>query len=83
MENLGLGFLLLVVGMSTVFLILMIIIYLGKALIAFINKYIPEEVIIKNNHSENGIPDRVKRIIAAAVSESTKGKGIVTTIEKR
>ncbi len=83
MENLSLGLLLMVVGMPTVFLILLIIIYLGKGLIAFVNRFIPEEIILKNNDSESGIPDRVKRIIAAAVSEATKGKGIVTTIEKR
>lgn len=83
MENLSLGLLLMVVGMPTVLLILLIIIYLGKGLIAFVNRFIPEEIILKNNDSESGIPDRVKRIIAAAVSEATKGKGIVTTIEKR
>ncbi|HOQ58893.1 MAG TPA: oxaloacetate decarboxylase [Bacteroidales bacterium] len=83
MENLGLGLLLMVVGMPTVFLILLIIIYLGKGLIVFVNKFVPEELIVKNKHPESGIPDRVKRIIAAAVSEATKGKGIVTTIEKR
>jgi len=55
---------------------------LGKGLIAFVNKFVPEE-LVENNHSGNGIPDRVKRVIAAAVSEATKGKGIVTTIEKR
>lgn len=83
MENLSLGLLLMVVGMPTVLLILLIIIYLGKGLIAFVNRFIPEEIILKNNDSESGIPDRIKRIIAAAVSEATKGKGIVTTIEKR
>ena len=83
MEILSLGLLLMVVVMPTVFLILLIIIYLGKGLIAFVNRFIPEEIILKNNDSESGIPDRIKRIIAAAVSEATKGKGIVTTIEKR
>jgi oxaloacetate decarboxylase gamma subunit len=41
MENLSLGLLLMVVGMPTVFLILLIIIYLGKGLIAFVNRFIP------------------------------------------
>ncbi|MDD2559210.1 MAG: oxaloacetate decarboxylase [Bacteroidales bacterium] len=81
MENIQLGLLLLVVGLATVFLILVIVIYLGKGLIAFVNKFIPEE--LKSTPTENGVSDRVKRIIAAAVSEATKGKGIVSTIEKR
>ncbi|MDD4640721.1 MAG: oxaloacetate decarboxylase [Bacteroidales bacterium] len=81
MENFQLGLLLLFVGLTTVFLILLIVIYLGKGLIAFVNKFIPEEQ--KSTRSENGVSEKVKRIIAAAVSEATKGKGIVTIIEKR
>ena len=81
MENIQLGLLLLVVGLTTVFIILFIVIFLGKGLIAFVNRFIPEE--IKSTQSENGVSERVKRIIAAAVSEATKGKGIVTIIEKR
>ena len=45
MENIGLGIQLMVVGMSTVFLILMILISGGKLLINFVNKVAPEEVV--------------------------------------
>ena len=83
MENIQLGLLLMVVGLATVFLILSIVIFLGKSLIAFVNKFIPEELKPVIVQSENAVPDKVKRIIAAAVSEITKGKGIVSTIEKR
>lgn len=34
----------MIVGMATVFAILLIVIYLGKGLIALVNKYAPEEV---------------------------------------
>ena len=44
MENLNTALLLMVVGMATVFAILLIVINLGKALIALVNKYAPEEV---------------------------------------
>ena len=45
MENLNTALLLMVVGMATVFAILLIVIYLGKCLIALVNKYAPEEVV--------------------------------------
>ena len=48
MENIETGFLLMVVGMTTVFAILLIVIYLGKGLIVLVNKYAPEEIIAKS-----------------------------------
>ena len=47
MENIETGLLLMIVGMTTVFAILMIVIYLGKGLIVLVNKYAPEEIIVK------------------------------------
>ena len=47
MENIETGLLLLVVGMTTVFAILLIVINLGKGLIVLVNKYAPEEIIAK------------------------------------
>lgn len=41
MENLGIAFQLMIVGMSTVFIILLIVINLGKVLINLVNKYAP------------------------------------------
>ena len=43
MENIGLALQLMVVGMVTVFIILMIVIQLGKWLIQIVNKVAPEE----------------------------------------
>ena len=45
MENLNTALLLMVVGMTTVFAILLIVIYLGKGLILLVSKYAPEEVV--------------------------------------
>ena len=38
MENIGVGLMLMVVGMATVFVILLIVIYLSKYLITVVNK---------------------------------------------
>ena len=43
MENLGLGLILMVVGMMTVFCILLIVIYGSRGLISLINRIAPEE----------------------------------------
>ena len=45
MENIGLALQLMVVGMVTVFIILMIVIQLGKWLIQIVNKVAPEETV--------------------------------------
>ena len=68
MENIETGLLLMVVGMTTVFAILLIVIYLGKGLIVLVNKYAPEEIIAKkpvaagrsgtNGHSNANHRDR-------------------------
>ena len=51
MENIETAILLMVVGMATVFVILLIVIYLGKLLITLVNKYAPEEVVpVKREH---------------------------------
>ena len=42
MENLETAFLLMVVGMATVFVILLIVIYLGKLLISLVNNMLPK-----------------------------------------
>ncbi len=52
MENLNTALLLMVVGMATVFAILLIVIYLGKGLIALVNKYAPEEKSLLPNRRQ-------------------------------
>ena len=43
MNDFNTALLLMAVGMVTVFIILLIVMGLGKALIAFVNKFVPEE----------------------------------------
>ena len=45
MGNLSIGLELMIVGMLTVFVILLIVIWGGKLLIAVVNKVAPEEVV--------------------------------------
>jgi len=87
MENLGLGVLLMVVGMVTVFIILWIIIGLGNLLIRLVNKYAPEEklkVAVRPvvAGAGNSIPDPIVAAIVSAVSVTTQGKGRVASIKK-
>ena len=85
MENLETAFLLMVVGMATVFVILLIVIYLGKLLISLVNKYAPEEVVsVKQTSSQAPVPilGNILAAITAAVNVVTQGKGKVTKVEK-
>ena len=89
MENIETGLLLMIVGMTTVFAILLIVIYLGKGLIVLVNKYAPEEIIVKKQvtpqwqaASAAGITNQTTAAIVSAVSIVTGGKGKVVKIEK-
>lgn len=86
MENIETGLLLMAVGMSTVFVILLLVINLGKGLIAVVNKYAPEEVAEKKQakaQPNKGIPEQTIAAIVSAVSIVTAGKGHVTKIEQQ
>ena len=89
MENIETGLLLMIVGMTTVFAILLIVIYLGKGLIVLVNKYAPEEIIVKKQvtpqrqaASAAGIANQTTAAIVSAVSVVTGGKGKVVKIDK-
>ncbi|MGM9760503.1 MAG: OadG family protein [Parabacteroides sp.] len=90
MENIETGLLLMAVGMTTVFLILLIVINLGKGLIQLVNKYAPEETVVKKQHTvaaqtvhpSGNISNQETAAVVAAVSAATFGKGKVVKIEK-
>lgn len=86
MENLGIGLELLVVGMISVFIILYLVILLGKGLIVLANKF-PDAKAVQVNRSESAAPvlqvnDKTKNVIEATVSQLTGGKGYVSKITK-
>lgn len=83
MENIGVGLLLMVVGMCTVFLILLIVIWISQFLISVVNKIAPEEEpkkkpVASGSSTDAGAMDAIK----AAVEILTAGKGQVIKIEK-
>lgn len=84
MENLNTALLLMVVGMATVFAILLIVIYLGKGLIALVNKYAPEEATPAKTlpGAPAPIPGNIQAAIEAAVAVVTHGKGKIVKVEK-
>lgn len=85
MENFETALLLMVVGMTTVFAILLIVIYLGKVLIKLVNKYAPEEVSsVRQVVTQKSVPisGNILAAIAAAVNVVTQGKGKVSKVEK-
>lgn len=85
MENLNLGLMLLVVGMVSVFIILLIVIYLSQLLIKIVNKVAPEEVVVKKNTSAAApalIDGNTMAAIKGAVNIVTGGKGKVVKVEK-
>lgn len=78
---------LLVVGMVTVFAILLIVINFGKLLILAVNKFAPEEEVVKKgapakSAAPQAIDATVKAVIDAAVSQITGGKGRAVKITK-
>ena len=77
---------LLIVGMVTVFLVLLIVINLGKLRIWAVNKWAPEEAVTKKAapvaKAIDSIDANTKAIINATISQITGGKGHATKITK-
>jgi oxaloacetate decarboxylase gamma subunit len=84
MENLGIGFELMIVGMSTVFLILLIVIWGGKLLINVVNKIAPEETTTpkKAATTSASVDGSTMAILQQVVSQITGGKGHVSSAKR-
>lgn len=84
MDNLGIGFELMVVGMSTVFLILLIVIWGGKLLINVVNRIAPEEIIApkKTTAPSSSIDEGTMDILQQVVNQITGGKGHISSAKK-
>ena len=84
MENLGIGFELMIVGMSTVFLILLIVIWGGKLLINVVNKIAPEETVASKKTAAPSatVDGGTMAILQQVVSQITGGKGHISSAKK-
>lgn len=83
MENLGLALQLMVVGVVTVFLILLIVIQLSKCLIQIVNKIAPEKQAASQTSSATvKIDPQTLAVIGEAVRQITGGKGTIKSVNK-
>lgn len=83
MENLSFGFLLMLVGMVTVFVILLIVIFGSKLLIKLINRIAPEQARAAVPAAASVGPDATtEAILKEAVARITGGKGHITKITR-
>lgn len=83
-ESINTGLLLLMVGMSTVFVVLGIVIYTGKGLILLVNRIpVSQHSELKPPDAHIADPSGAKiAAITAAVHTVTAGKGQITHIER-
>ncbi len=79
MENIGTGLMLMVVGMVTVFLILLIVIYGSRLMIRMVNRLSPMGSQIP---AGSAVDAATREILEAAVTQLTGGKGHITNITK-
>ena len=79
----NIGVTLMIVGMVTVFAVLLIIINLSKLLIKLVNKFALEEHV-KKDVKQNGpeISANIMAVIQQTVKEITNGKGTVSNVVK-
>ncbi|MCW1735930.1 OadG family protein [Anaerorudis cellulosivorans] len=84
MANLNEALFLLVVGMLTVFVILLLVVAVGNFIIGVTNRFLPTPRIPKKNDTEGdkGIHPKKMAAIVAAVDVVTKGKGRIINIGK-
>lgn len=77
------GITLMIVGMVTVFAVLLIIINLSKLLITIVNRVAPEEETKpKAAPTATAIPQDIMEVIRQTVSQITGGKGTVANVSK-
>ena len=71
---------LLLVGMITVFVVLLLVVVTGNILIRIVNKFFP---LISGGDQMSGISPQKIAAVTAAVETVTKGKGQIISIEKK
>jgi oxaloacetate decarboxylase (Na+ extruding) subunit gamma len=85
MNDMGIAFELLIVGMVTVFIMLALVVILGNLIIRFVNHFLPEVTKVSKQITEAAISEinpKKMAAIVSAVNTVTKGTGRVTKIEK-
>ncbi|MCD7969244.1 MAG: OadG family protein [Alistipes sp.] len=83
MDQINEALMLMGVGMGTVFLVLLLVIFCSRGLIAAINRWFPEKEVAPAVARVAAIPARTLTAITAAVNVATKGKGRVVKVERK
>ncbi|MEN7546756.1 OadG family protein [Rapidithrix thailandica] len=87
-ENLSNALMLLAVGMTTVFFILILVVIFGKLLVRAVNRFYPDETIVAkteksiNLQTTTSFDKKKLSAIVAAVDLATQGKGKITEIKE-
>ena len=88
-QDLNAALLVLVVGMTTVFVILCLVVLTGRLLIRLVNRYVPEQKLVRagltplaESPPTEAIAPSVMAAIIAAVEQITEGKGSIRKIDK-
>lgn len=79
MENIGLGLMLMLVGMVTVFAILLIVIYGSRLMIRIVNRLAPAE---SAGPAPAQVDSLTREVLEKAVAQLTGGKGHITNITR-
>ncbi|MBR0223857.1 MAG: OadG family protein [Bacteroidales bacterium] len=74
------GLMLMLVGMVTVFLILLIVIYGSRLMIRIVNRVAPAEAVPAAQAAD--VDAVTRQVLDAAVAQLTGGKGRITNITK-
>jgi oxaloacetate decarboxylase gamma subunit len=85
MNEMGIAFELLGVGMVTVFIILALVVILGDLIIRFVNRFMPElekVTVAKSTSSVSEVNPKKMAAIVSAVAKVTDGNGRVVKVEK-
>lgn len=76
--------LLLIVGMTTVFVGLFLVVFVGNTIIKFTNKFIQPEIVkpVVSRTSNNAIESKKLQAIEIAVKQALNGKANVVKVDK-
>ncbi|MEP2027024.1 MAG: OadG family transporter subunit [Reichenbachiella sp.] len=82
-DELRTAFLLMGIGMITVFIVLLCVVIIGNLLIQFANRFVPltEKSVQRSSNTSKIAPSKVAAI-TSAIEIFTKGRGKITKINK-
>lgn len=81
-SNITNAFLLLIIGMITVFIVLLLVVVSGKILIYLINKYAPAHETKRLLRPKNTLDPKIIAVMTGVVEHVSKGKGALVSIKK-